>query len=187
MITFSMEGFNDLNDMLCDLGTVLGKKATRKAARNAMKPVLQEVIDTAPVDSLPDGIHLNESFKLSVSGRTKKLAKKGSDTFLVASVKTTGKEVNKYAALVEFGRQDYSVIKRSAYGKPTNPFEMNVGGFDPNPFMRTALSKHANQVVETFFQGLNDEIVRIQNNRDRIARSTIRCRERRAARYANGG
>lgn len=182
-----MEGFNDLNDMLADLGTVLGKKATRKAARAAMKPVLEEVIKTAPVDNLPDDVHLKDSFKLSVSGRTKKLAKKGSDTFLTASVKTSGKEVNKYAALVEFGRQDYSTVRRNAYGKPTKAYEVNVGGFESNPFMRSALAKHADQVVETFVQGLNDEIIRIQNNRDRIASSAIRCKERKAKKYANGG
>jgi HK97 gp10 family phage protein len=179
MIDFSVLGFNDLNDKLAELGTVLGKRATRSSAKKAMLPVLNEIQQTSPFSYVDDGIHMKEHFKLSISGRTKKNQKAGNDTFLTASVKTSNKEVEKYAALVEFGRGEFTTKRTNAFGVKTNPFNITVGKMKANPFMRTAMRKHSTQVATNFCSGLIDEIEKIAKRKEAKERSRIRAEEKR--------
>ncbi|MGI2177901.1 HK97-gp10 family putative phage morphogenesis protein [Shewanella frigidimarina] len=163
MLKINSSGFDGLNSMLLDLGGVLGKKAVRAAARKAMTPVLNEIKATAPYDAITqDGIHLRESFKLKVSGRTKRLQRKGSDTFLVASVMTANKEVEKYASLIEFGRREFTQRRTNAFGIKTDPFNVLVHASDPKPFMRPAMRKHADQVIDIFLTEVRAEIEKLE-------------------------
>ncbi|MFM2580638.1 HK97-gp10 family putative phage morphogenesis protein [Vibrio fortis] len=186
MISFSLDGFNDLNDMLADMQSVLGKPAVRKAARAAMTPVLRDIEATAPYDALTDdGLHLREHFKLTVSGRKKTDTKKGNDTFLTARVQTSNKEVEQYAALVEFGRASFTTQKTNAYGIETKPFNVSVKATQANPFMRPAMNKNYEHIVNTFCSSLHDEITKSQSKRSKTAKSKIKCMERKAKKRAN--
>ncbi|ENO1824018.1 HK97 gp10 family phage protein [Vibrio parahaemolyticus] len=181
MISTSMEGFQDANDMLADLQSILGKKAARAAAKQAMTPVLNEIQQTAPYDALTDdGIHLREHFKLSVTGRTARDRRKDNTTFLRARVQTSSKDVERYAALVEFGRHEFTTVKTNAYGIPTSPFSVTVKPTAANPFMRPAMNKHQDNVVDTFKTGIINEANNIAQNRNRTARSKIKVKERKA-------
>ncbi len=186
MITYGLEGINNLNDMLADLGIVLGKRVVRKAARKALQPVLATVKETAPVDNAtPDGVHLKDSFKIQISGRTKKDQRAGNDTFLDAKVVST-KEVGEYVAQVEFGRNEGTLTKTNVFGIETNPFEVNYSAIEANPFMANALDSQYQRVVETFTTGILDEIADIAAKKRRRARSAFRARERRARQVMRG-
>ncbi|EGQ9960034.1 hypothetical protein FWP57_00875 [Vibrio cholerae] len=184
MIDFQAAGFADVNDMLVELQAVLGKKAVRKAAKAAMQPVLNEVKSTSPFNDWPDNVHLLDAFKISVSGRTKNNTKKGDDVFLSARVQTQGKAVEQYAALVEFGRADYTTSRTNAFGIKTRLYNVQMPQINPNPFMRTALNKHKEQVVNTFGTALVQEIQDIQSKRSRIAKNKINAKARKAKRMA---
>uniref|UniRef100_UPI004048A22E HK97-gp10 family putative phage morphogenesis protein n=1 Tax=Shewanella sp. TaxID=50422 RepID=UPI004048A22E len=165
MITFGLTGFDDLNKTLTELGGVLGKKAARAAAKKAMLPIKAEIERTSPFDNTDDGIHIKENFKIKTSGRTKKHQKTGDDVFLKCSVSTSNKEVEQYAALVEFGYGGVTVTKTNAFGINTKPFSVAIKTIKANPFMRTALRNNAEKVANDFAQGLTDEIIRIVTNK----------------------
>ena len=165
MITFGLTGFDDLNKTLTELGGVLGKKAARAAAKKAMLPIKAEIEKTSPFDSKDDGIHLRENFKIKTSGRTRKHQKTGDDVFLKCSVQTSNKEVEQYAALVEFGRGEVNIERTNVFGMNTNPFKLKMKAIQSNPFMRTALRNNAESVADNFAQLLTDEIIKIVNNK----------------------
>lgn len=76
---------------MLEIGSVLGTKAARTALKKAMQPMFQEVVNSAPINTgVLNGIHLRDCIKLKISGRTNKHRKQGSDTFLSASIYTTG-------------------------------------------------------------------------------------------------
>lgn len=157
MINFSLDGFGELNAMLTDLGGILGKKAARAAAKTAMTAVLAQVEQTSPFSNMPDGIHLQENFKLVLSGRTKKNQKTGDDVFLKASVISL-KPVAQYVALVEYGRDEFKQERTSIFGIPTKAFKITIGATTPNGFMRAALRSQAESVVNVFCSELINEI-----------------------------
>ncbi|ASX13079.1 hypothetical protein CK627_20955 [Aeromonas dhakensis] len=156
--TYQTTGGPELSQALTDLGTVLGTKAARAGIKKAMKIVQDEVISSAPVNTVViNGVHLKDNIKIKVSKRTKKMQKKGVDTFLTCSVYTT-KAVGAYACAVEFGRNEYSTMRNHFYGTPVSPYEVHVGAVQPNPFMRTALYNNAPQVAQTFIDETFNEI-----------------------------
>ncbi|PKQ78086.1 HK97-gp10 family putative phage morphogenesis protein [Aeromonas sobria] len=182
--THQITGFEDLDDMLTQTGTVLGAKASRKAIRKAMNVVLEEVRNTCPLNTIvQDGVHLKDGFKLKVSGRTAKLKRKGSDVFLAASVVTHG-PIEQYAAQVEFGRSAFDTTHTMLFGKTAQPFQVHIGEVQPTPFMRTALYSRADEVTDLFLTELRKELETIAQTRNQIARRKMNAmynRSRRAA------
>jgi len=159
--TFSTTGGPEVSQGITDLGPILGFKAVRAAARKAMKIVQLEVINSAPVNTVVlDGVHLKDHIKIKVSKRTKKMQKKGVDTILTCSVYTT-KVVGSYACAVEFGRNEYDVMRNHFYGTPVSPYKVHVPAVQPNPFMRTALYNNAPLVAQTFIDETFKEIQKI--------------------------
>jgi len=180
MINSSVTGFNELNAILTDLGAVLGKKATRSAAKKAMLPIKQEIEATSPFDTTrTDGVHIKDSFKLRLSGRTKKHQRTGDTTFLACSVYSADKEVNRYIAQVEFGRGAVSFKRNTVFGNTVNPFTQHLKEIKANPFMRTALRRNKTQVVETFQSGLVDEIEKIAKSKAK-REARIKAKEKKA-------
>ncbi len=186
MITYGLEGFNDVNDMLCDLGLILGKKVARKSARNALKPVLSKIQQTAPVDNESEsGVHLKDSFKISVSGRTKKDQREGNSKFLTAKV-ISSKEVGQYVAQIEFGRAEGTHTRTNVFGVDVDTYSVTQQARSANPFMADALESQSTQVFNTFSSGIIDEIGAIAQRKQRKARSVFRARERRARQAMRG-
>lgn len=180
--TTNIEGINDLNDMLLDLGLVLGKKAVRKAAKLALAPVLSEIQSTAPVDeNTPDEIHLRDSFKIRVGNRTKKDRNAGNDTFLSAKV-ASDKSVGDYVAAIEFGRAEGTFTKTNVFGvESSNPFTVQRGAMEANPFMANALDNNYTKVVDLFTSNIFLEMDKISKAKARKARSQQRMQERGAS------
>lgn len=183
--THQISGFEELDDMLTQTGTVLGSKAARKAIRKAMNIVIEEVRNTCPLNTIvQDGVHLKDGFKLKVSGRTAKLRKKGSDVFLAASVVTQG-PIEQYAALVEFGRSAFDMTQTKLFGRDVSPFDVRIGEVQPTPFMRTALYSRADEVTDVFLAALKEELEFIAQNRNKIARRKMNSMMARARRLSN--
>lgn len=167
MISFGLNGFDDLNKTLTELGSVLGKKAARAAAKKAMMPIKAQIEQASPFNTTDDGVHLKENFKIKTSGRTRKHQKTGDDVFLKCSVSTSNKEVEQYAALVEFGRGEVEVERTNAFGVNTNPFKVKMKAIQANPFMRTVMRNNAEQIANDFCEGLTNEIIRIVQNKSK--------------------
>lgn len=183
MFEWSVSGLNVLDDLLLDLGTNLGQKAAKPAAREAMKPVLDEVIATAPRDPTDDGLHLQENIKLRVGGRKKSDTKAGNNTFVRAEVYTKG-AVNKYAAQVEFGRPEFVTERTMLFGKPTRLYKITVGEMKPRRFMSEALRNNATQVVDIFVDRLTLNIQKMIANKPKIARKTINSKYKQSQKKA---
>ncbi|WP_161785976.1 hypothetical protein, partial [Aeromonas lacus] len=163
----------ELEAALLELGTVLGTKACRTGIKQAMKPVLDEIVNSAPINNVvQDGIHIKDCFKMKVSKASKKMLKNGSSTFLSCSVYTKG-PANDYACAVEFGRNPYTATRDYLFHKKTNPYQVHIAEVQPNPFMRTALYKHAHSAAQAFIDITMAEIAKIAQNRNKIAQQKI--------------
>jgi len=182
--SFDIQGGKECEEALLEIGSVLGTKAARTALKKAMQPMFQEVVNSAPINTgAISGIHLRDCIKLKISGRTNKHRKQGSDTFLSASIYTTG-PANDYACAVEFGRNAYVVERDTLFGRKTRRYKIHIGAVAPNPFMRTALYKHAQSTSQAVIDGIMDEIGRISANRNKIAQQKINAMYRRSAKLA---
>ncbi len=165
---FNVQGLQALDEMLEDVGTVLGMKAMRKAMKKALEPVHAEVQKRVPRDLKDDGIHIGDSFKISVRKGNKR-----ESSALVGMVKTVGAEVNYYAALVEFGRHEYVTERTQLFGKPTKLYKIKIGESKPQPFMRESLRDTAEGAVEIFKTELTTELSSIVANKSKIAKQKI--------------
>ncbi|MGY3860228.1 hypothetical protein ACW5WN_01285 [Aeromonas lacus] len=180
--SFQLQGGPELEAALLELGTVLGTKACRTGIKQAMKPVLDEIVNSAPINNVvQDGIHIKDCFKMKVSKASKKMLKNGSSTFLSCSVYTKG-PANDYACAVEFGRNPYTATRDYLFHKKTNPYQVHIAEVQPNPFMRTALYKHAHSAAQAFIDITMAEIAKIAQNRNKIAQQKINAMYRRAQR-----
>lgn len=72
MLSFRPAELQALNEKLKTFSTKTGKKAVRLAAREAMKPVRDDVKRNAPFDPTPDGKHIkaNVALKTGWKGNT---------------------------------------------------------------------------------------------------------------------
>ena len=120
---------------------------------------------------------------MKISGRTNKHRKTKSDTYLSATIYTTG-QANDYACAVEFGRSAYTVERSHLFGRQTRKFKILIGEVAPNPFMRTALYKHYQSTTQAVIDGIMDEIGKISANRNKIAQQKINAMYRRSAKLA---
>ncbi|MFM5339399.1 HK97-gp10 family putative phage morphogenesis protein [Aeromonas veronii] len=160
-ISWTVEGLKELDAQLlalAEMSTKASNRALKQAARKAMKPVHEQVVVNAPVDSTPDGIHIADNVKLKTSGRNRKDAKSGNSRIASAVVEISGPAVY-YAKFVEFGRKEFMQTSTMLFGKRTNePFKRFIGDVEPNQFMRNALWDNRNTVVEIFKTQLAIEI-----------------------------
>ena len=69
MLTFRPDELRAFNAKLGEMSKKLGKQAVRQAAREAMKPVRDEVKRNAPFDPTDDGIHIAKNVALKTSWR----------------------------------------------------------------------------------------------------------------------
>jgi HK97 gp10 family phage protein len=182
---FDFAGYEQLEQMLTDAGSVLGTKAARAAAKKAMTVVLEDIKLNAPVDNnTTDGIHIKDSFKLKISKRTAKDRKAKNDTFLTASVVSHGPACG-YIAQVEFGRAAYQTERDWFFHKrPVHKYQVDIAEVKPNPFMRTALYQNAQLVHEIVCQELLNELTKQAQNRTKIANQKINQMYNKARRTA---
>ncbi|MGE6114156.1 hypothetical protein ACLHZ0_20545 [Aeromonas salmonicida] len=182
--TFQTAGGPELDAALKDIGSFLGAKAVRTGMKAACKPILDEILNSAPVNTnVIDGVHLREHIKMKLSKRTKKMMLNGSDVFMACSIYTTG-PANAYACAVEFGRDAYSAQRDYLFHIKTTPYTVNIAAVQPNPFMRTALYKHAQTAAQTLIDVSMNEIQKISQNRNKIAKQKINTMLRRSQRLA---
>lgn len=181
-MTFSFTGGPELEAKLLGVGSVLGTKACKKAMREVLKPILQDIISSAPINNIVlDNVHLKDAFKIKVTARNNAMRKSGSDTFLRGYIYTKG-AANAYATMVEFGRNGYRAERNSLFSRPTSPYTVDIAPVQANPFMRTAFYKHAPYAAQKFIDITEQEIQKIWNSKTKIANSYINKMQRKSAR-----
>ena len=120
-VTWEVQGLQDLERQLTALGAEIGVKALRKAARAAMKPVKDQMVQTAPFDNNKSDRVSSEAEKHEIAARTqhmrdkisittKKLDKKGGKhNALTVRVGPT-KAHSRKAIAAEFGTKKQTAI-----------------------------------------------------------------------------
>lgn len=135
---FRIEGLEDLESKLSELmalgarGDTLAKQTLVKAAKNAMEPVLQEVQTTAPADS---GM-MRDSAKLTAR---------------------IPNETDRRSTMVNQSDAAIAVVsvKKSAVSLAQ---ELGTKKLHAQPFLRPALARHKDIVVEKFKDDLAEYI-----------------------------
>lgn len=180
-VTFAITGGPQIEAGMLAMGTVLSTKATAKAMRQVLKPILQDIIQSAPINNVVvDGVHLSDSFKIKVTKRNNAMRKSGSDTFIRGYIYTKG-PANAYATMVEFGRNGYTAERNQLFGNATRPFKVDIAPVQANPFMRTAFYRHAPQAAQQFIDLTHVELQRLWNSRTKTANSYINKMANRSA------
>lgn len=166
-------GLSALEDKLLAVGAALGEKALRKAAREAMKGMLDEARRLAPYDRgsqafdyrLGRIIHLRDDIKL----RAIKGGKDNSPTAITIRLGTSRKTKH-YAAPTEFGRHEFNQSRtiRHSLGRKRGVY--TVGATKPQPFMRPAFHNEKENTVRLFSAYLRLELkkaARLKARRER--------------------
>lgn len=135
--TFEVEGLRELEQKLLKLGGKVGVKLLRQAGREAMKPVLQDAIRGANVDTGD----LRQSMQI---GTTK--GKK--DAVVNINVGPIRKRALKSQGGREFSRTNAKAIAQE-YGTKRQKAD---------PFLRPALQRNANKVLRIFKKALMERI-----------------------------
>lgn len=151
-VTIKLDGGKELARALRKLPEKVALKIERKAARRAMKPVLQTARATAPVDSgaMRRGLRLTSRAKLRTgvvtvkvdTGKRKPNAGKEDDPF--------------YAGWVEYGTKERVV--RHPYGRERG--HLRVGKIEETRWLRNSLDDNAPRVAGLFtteLRGIIDE------------------------------
>jgi len=128
---FAVEGLAELERKLVKIGAEMGYPILRKASREAMKPVKEQMKQTAPVDDDPnraDGPHMRDKISLSVRKKGSRRSKNTAATTKVGPAKAHSQK----AIAAEYGN-----AKQTA-----------------TPFIRSALFDNRYKVVATFKQVL---------------------------------
>jgi len=147
------------------------KAALMQAGRAAMLPILNTAKVYAPVLSqsnveknkkLSAGTLKNDIKYRGAYNRSPKFKKNGKMKTLsqyeyVGQIKT-GKATQDYAVPVEFGREEFIVLRIHAFGRKVNPYEAVMAEIKPQPFMRKSLDLHANTAVIGFANSLKTTI-----------------------------
>lgn len=148
------------------------RAALRRSGRAAMKPVLDAAKQNAPIlqdternpganpgelkadIKMSARVNINPSVYKS-SGKVRKTSKHE----LSVMVKT-GKKSEDYALVVEYGREEFMVMRNIVFGKEVKPFWAPVAKLEPKPFMRPALDNNVNKVLDIFAATLGKEVER---------------------------
>jgi len=146
------------------------RAALRRSGRAAMKPVLDDAKQNAPIlqdterNPAAEPGELRADIKMSArvninpsvyksSGKVRKTSKHE----LSVMVKT-GKKSEDYALVVEYGREEFMVMRNIVFGKEVKPFWAPVAKLEPRPFMRPALDKNVTKVLDTFASVMEKEV-----------------------------
>lgn len=164
-----VKGIKELNKALDSItDPKFRAKALRKAGKEVMKPTLTAAIQNAPTlkisDKNPDHAiagELKNDIKMRTSINKGAFTKGGSvkknSHELTVSV-TTSNKTKEYAQTVEYGRNEFSVVRTEAFGRQTRAFNAQVPRVNPQPFMKPALDLIEDTAANDFGRILFDEI-----------------------------
>ncbi len=142
------------------------RKALNSAGRKAMKPILASAIQNAPLLK-PEHVKKNPNITAgTLKGDIKYRGKYNKEPKLnKAETKVmplsqhewigrvmTGKATETYAIPIEYGRDEYTVVRINVFGRNVDPFEQELKELEPNPFMRKALQKNRFDAYNIFKQ-----------------------------------
>ena len=168
----TVEGLDELEkalDAICD--DKFRKRYLRKAGKEAMKPVLVDAINNAPVlqntfnnpsatpGALKADIKMRTSVRLTPYTKTGRLVKKQRLNELLVEVKT-GKATEDYALVTEYGRDSFVTVRKTVFGKNAEPYKVRVAEIKPKPWLKPALYNNRHRVVATFKKILWEELLK---------------------------
>lgn len=173
------KGFKGLKELSKSLDALtegnFRKNALMTAGRVAMRQILADAIMNAPmlspenipknknltVGTLKKSIKYRGSFSkqpiIETKGRNKNKIRPLSKHEYVGMV-YTGKEANDYAVALEYGRQEFTVVRIHVFGRKVNPYEATMVEMKPNPYMRKALDDNKDSAVTIFMNELSTQI-----------------------------
>lgn len=185
-----------LSDLVKSLDQLTEKnfrmQALKKAGKESMAPILADAIRLAPLlsdENIPKNKKLtagtlkgdikysssyNASIKVSKRGKVKPL----SMYEWVGRIKT-GKATQDYAIPVEYGRDEYIVVRIHVFGYKVDPYEARMIAIKPNPFMRKALDENSRSAPQNFKRILLQAVQYKAKQQER----RIKKRQRQAAKY----
>lgn len=160
-VSWEVEGLDELDKKLTQLGAEIGIKALRKSARAAMKPVKEQMIQNAPFDEGKSTETYTGASKEEVAARsqhlkdkigitTKKLDRKGGRTNALSVRVGPTKAHTQKAVAAEYGTSGKKHKNKSKGHKQA-----------AKPFMRPALYDNKELVVRTMKTVLALEISKL--------------------------
>lgn len=172
MISMALHGAAELEKQLLALGALQAQKTIIKAVRKALKPVLEEIIARAPVDS---GL-LRDSFRIAIK-------KDAEGNSVVAAgirvVRAKGATRVSKKAKRWLSKSTQNSIKRQSAHWRWHFIELGTKKKAARPFIRPAFDRHAEQMVEVVKKELQAELKRIVK---RNRKAAILAEAQRAAR-----
>jgi HK97 gp10 family phage protein len=149
-ISWDVQGLEDLDKKLAELGAEVGQKVLRKAARTAMKPVKEQMVQTAPFDEGKSGEAAEGATKKERAARTQHLK----DKISITTKKRKRQGKSKTALTVRVG-------PTRAHAQKAIAAEYGTTKQSSTPFMRAALQDNRELVVRTIKHKLAAEIEKI--------------------------
>ena len=163
--SITVSGMTELRDKLMALGPAASVKVLRAAAKEAMKPVLAEARRLAPVDTE----QLRNSIVLVA--RTPR----GGDSVAQVGLKIkAGVRPNLRGLAVKSGTKR-AVSRMSAHWR-WHFAEFGTAYTKATPFLRPALAKHRNEVVESLRAEIAKRIERVWKRRAKAASKLAKAR-----------
>ncbi|MGI1970772.1 HK97-gp10 family putative phage morphogenesis protein [Shewanella baltica] len=146
-IKWDVQGLQELERQLLELGAQTGQKVLRRAGRIAMEPVKADMVAGAGFDNTSKEQHMRDSIRISTHKGSGKVAE---DNAAIIRVGPSKKESFK-ALWQEYGNNK---VRHSAKGTKRGRKQPRqtriVGRQEADPFMRVALAQNREIVVETF-------------------------------------
>jgi HK97 gp10 family phage protein len=149
-ISWDVQGLAELDKKLAELGAEVGQKVLRKAARAAMKPVKDQMVQTAPFDEGKTSSAAEGASKKEVAARTQHLK----DKISITTKKRKEQGRSKTALIVRVG-------PTRAHAQKAIAAEYGTTKQSSTPFMRAALQDNRELVVRTMKHKLAAEIEKI--------------------------
>lgn len=164
--SIKIEGLGELREKLLALGPEVGAKTLRSAARVAMAPVLEEARRLAPVDTA----QLRESIVLVA-----RMPKSGDAVARVGlKIKALGSRPNLRGLKV--GKSTKQAVARMSAHWRWHFAEFGTARHRATPFLRPALAKHRESVVETLKAEIKKRIDAVWKKRARSAAKLAKAR-----------
>lgn len=182
-----LHGLKELHKALDELThKSFRKNALTAGGRKAMAPLLAECKNTAPflttenaeknkggesgnpatiAGTLKNDIKFRGKYNTSPKFKKKGTLAKGTLSFKmlplnqyewVGQIKT-GKASEQYALILEYGREEYTVVRIWLFNKLVNPYKATMIEKKARPWFRNALHKMRDGVLDDFLMHLKDE------------------------------
>lgn len=138
---FDVQGLAELEKNLVKLGAEMGYPILRQASRAAMKPVKDQMKQTAPVNDDParkDGPHMRDKISMTVRKKGSRSSKSTAATTQVGPTKVHSQK----AIAAEYGTNGPNGATKQV----------------AKPFIRPALFDNRHKVVDTFKQVLGAKL-----------------------------